>query len=91
MPRNVGFAAAYNHAVSLITTDYFLILNSDLEPTPSFIEPVIELMESRSEIGICQPKLLSLDEKKMFEYAGAAGGWIDKLGYLCKGTDIINH
>jgi hypothetical protein len=81
MKNNIGFAAAYNVAVKDIVADYFLILNSDLEVTAAFIEPVIDLMESRKEIGICQPKLLSLDEKQMFEYAGAAGGWIDKLGY----------
>ncbi len=81
MQSNIGFAAAYNIAIGQIEADYFLILNSDIEPTPGFIEPVIQLMESRPEIGICQPKLLSLDEKNMFEYAGAAGGWIDRLGY----------
>lgn len=81
MDKNIGFAAAYNVAIKQINADYFLILNSDLETTPGFIEPIIELMETNKEIGICQPKLLSLDEKHMFEYAGAAGGWIDKLGY----------
>ncbi|MBO9573773.1 MAG: glycosyltransferase family 2 protein [Chitinophagaceae bacterium] len=81
MESNIGFAAAYNIAIKNIESDYFLIVNSDIEPTPGFIEPVIELMESRPEIGICQPKLLSLDEKDTFEYAGAAGGWIDLLGY----------
>ncbi len=81
MKSNIGFAAAYNIAIQQIDTEYFLILNSDLEPTRGFIEPVIRLMESKPEIGICQPKLLSLDEKNMFEYAGAAGGWIDRLGY----------
>lgn len=79
--KNIGFAAAYNLAIKQIHADYFLVVNSDIETTPGFIEPIIELMETRKEIGICQPKLLSLDEKHMFEYAGAAGGWIDKLGY----------
>jgi GT2 family glycosyltransferase len=81
LDKNIGFAAAYNYAISIIETDYFLILNSDIEPTTTFIEPVIRLMESSENIGICQPKLLSMDEKNKFEYAGAAGGWIDELGY----------
>lgn len=81
MKSNIGFAAAYNNAIRTIHADYFLIVNSDIECTAGFIEPVIEFMEMHADIGICQPKLLSLDEKDSFEYAGAAGGWIDQLGY----------
>jgi GT2 family glycosyltransferase len=91
LPKNIGFAAAYNHAISVIQTDYFLILNSDIEPTPGFIEPIIRLMESSDTIGICQPKLLSMDEKHRFEYAGAAGGWIDRLGYPFARGRILLH
>lgn len=79
--KNIGFAAAYNLAIGMIDSDYFLIVNSDIEVTPGFIEPVVEFMERRTDIGICQPKLLSLDDRNMFEYAGASGGWIDALGY----------
>jgi GT2 family glycosyltransferase len=89
--KNIGFAAAYNHAISVIETDYFLILNSDIEPTPGFIEPIIRLMESSEKIAICQPKLLSMDEKNKFEYAGAAGGWIDQLGYPFARGRILLH
>lgn len=81
MHANKGYASGYNLALSQIQSDYFLLVNSDIEVTPGFIEPVIELMEGREDIAICQPKLRSLDEKQMFEYAGACGGWIDKLGY----------
>ncbi|MBL7733906.1 MAG: glycosyltransferase family 2 protein [Chitinophagaceae bacterium] len=81
MEANVGFASAYNYAISVIKCDYFLLLNSDIEATPGLIDPVIRLMEKDPKISICQPKLLSLDEKHMFEYAGACGGWIDRLGY----------
>ena len=81
MDTNAGFASAYNHALTVIDCDYFLIVNSDIEVTAGFIDPVITLMESDPLIAICQPKLLSLDDKDMFEYAGASGGWIDKLGY----------
>ena len=81
MYANKGYASGYNLALSQIQSDYFLLVNSDIEVTPGFIEPVIELMEGREDIAICQPKLRSLDEKQMFEYAGACGGWIDKLGF----------
>lgn len=81
MHANKGYASGYNLALSQIQSDYFLLVNSDIEVTAGFIEPVIALMEAREDIAICQPKLRSLDEKHMFEYAGACGGWIDKLGY----------
>ncbi len=81
MAENKGYAASYNYALSSIQADYYILLNSDIEVTEDFIEPVIGLMEAKPEIGICQPKLLSLAEKKTFEYAGAAGGWIDRMGY----------
>jgi GT2 family glycosyltransferase len=58
-----------------------VLLNSDVEVTPGWIEPVIELMEADKKIAACQPKILSYREKDFFEYAGAAGGWIDTLGY----------
>jgi GT2 family glycosyltransferase len=81
MAENKGYATSYNFALSTIRADYYILLNSDIEVTENFIEPVIRLMEIRPEIGICQPKLLSLAEKQTFEYAGAAGGWIDRTGY----------
>lgn len=91
MEKNIGFASAYNYAVTNIRADYFLLVNSDIQPTPGFIEPVIELMEEEPSIGICQPKLLSLGEKHTFEYAGAAGGWIDRLGYpFAKGRILLS-
>ena len=81
MKLNKGYASSYNYAFSQIKSDYYLLLNSDIKATPTFIEPVISLMESDPDIAICQPKLLSLTEQQTFEYAGAAGGWIDKLGF----------
>lgn len=80
MKENKGFAGGYNFGLSQIRADYYLMINSDIEVTPGFIEPLISLLESNPGIGACQPKLLALSDKKMFEYAGAAGGWIDKLG-----------
>lgn len=81
MHSNLGYASGYNLCLSKISADYFLLVNSDIEVTPSFIEPVISFMESDISIGVCQPKLLSMDTKNSFEYAGACGGWIDILGY----------
>lgn len=80
MPENRGFASGYNFGLAQIDADYYLIVNSDIEVTPGFIEPLIDLLESHPEIGICQPKLKALDNRSQFEYAGAAGGWIDQLG-----------
>lgn len=81
MHSNLGYATGYNLCLQQIEADYFALVNSDLEVTPSFIEPIIELMETDPYIGICQPKLLALNAKKMFEYAGACGGWIDSIGF----------
>lgn len=81
MYANLGYAAGYNLCLKQIDADYFALVNSDLEVTSSFIEPIIDLMESDPTIGICQPKLLSLNSKKKFEYAGACGGWIDSIGF----------
>lgn len=85
--QNHGFAEGYHRILSQIeNVDYFILLNSDVEVTPAWIEPVIKLMESDKNIAIAQPKLISYLEKNKFEYAGAAGGFIDKFGYpFCKG------
>lgn len=79
--QNDGFAGGYNWALSNITADYYVLLNSDVSVTPGWIEPIISLMESDKKIAACQPKLLSYFNPHLFEYAGAAGGWIDVLGY----------
>lgn len=85
--QNHGFAEGYHRILSQIkNVDYFILLNSDVEVTPGWIEPVIKLMEGDKNIAIAQPKLISYLEKHKFEYAGAAGGFIDKFGYpFCKG------
>ena len=83
---NGGFATGYNLALRQVEADYYVLLNSDIEVTPHWIEPVIELMESDEKIAACQPKILSYHDKTKFEYAGAAGGFIDKYGYpFCRG------
>jgi GT2 family glycosyltransferase len=81
MKDNKGFAGGYNFGLAQIKATYYLIVNSDLEVSANFINPLVSMLEKNSNIAICQPKLLSLDDNKKFEYAGAAGGWIDKLGF----------
>ena len=78
---NEGFARGYNTALKQVEADYYVLLNSDVEVTPNWIQPVIELMESDATIAACQPKVMAYDKKNQFEYAGAGGGWLDKFGY----------
>jgi GT2 family glycosyltransferase len=81
LKRNHGYAGGYNEALKEVKSDYYVLLNSDVEVRPGWIEPVIELMEKDPSIGACQPKILSYNQKDHFEYAGGAGGWLDCLGY----------
>jgi len=78
---NEGFAKGYNTALSQVKSEYAVLLNNDVEVTPRWIEPVVELMESDASIAACQPKILDYKSRQFFEYAGAAGGWLDKWGY----------
>ena len=91
---NHGFSRGYNECLKKIKSDYYVLLNSDVEVVPGWIEPIIELMENDPEIGACQPKLLSYTSKQLFEYAGASGGWLDELGYpFARGRifDVCEH
>ena len=84
--KNGGFATGYNIALRQVEADYYCLLNSDIEVTPYWIEPVIKLMDSDRTIAACQPKILSWHDRRQFEYAGAAGGYIDRFGYpYCRG------
>ena len=84
--QNFGYAEGYNVALSQIDADYYVLLNSDVEVTPNWISPIINLMETDNSIAACQPKLLAYDNRRELEYAGAGGGFIDKLGYpFCRG------
>lgn len=86
LEENHGFAGGYNLALEKIDSEYFVLLNSDIQVTKNWIFPIIELMERDKTIGACQPKVLSYHKKEFFEYAGASGGWIDWLGYpFCRG------
>lgn len=83
---NGGFATGYNLALRQVEAEYYVLLNSDIEVAPHWIEPVVELMDSDPKIAACQPKILSYYHREQFEYAGACGGFIDKYGYpFCRG------
>ncbi len=79
--ENYGFAKGYNEALKQVQSDYYMLLNSDAEVQAGWLQPMIDLLESDKSIAACQPKILSYNNKTMFEYAGAAGGWLDKYGY----------
>ena len=83
---NYGFAEGYNRVLAQVEADYYILLNSDVEVHHNWIKPVIELMESDEQIAIAQPKIKSLINRDEFEYAGAAGGFLDVLMYpFCRG------
>ncbi|MBP5724808.1 MAG: glycosyltransferase family 2 protein [Bacteroidales bacterium] len=86
LDKNYGFAEGYNQGLAHIEADYFVLLNSDVEVTPKWITPIIEKMEANPRLAVCMPKLKSFHNPDFFEYAGAAGGFIDKYGYpFCHG------
>ena len=86
LDKNYGFAGGDNRALEQVEADYYVLLNDDVEVTPNWIEPVIAQMEQHPQTAICQPKLLMYDQRDTFEYAGGAGGFIDKYGYpFCRG------
>ena len=84
--RNYGFTGGYNRALREIDADYYVLLNSDIEVGEGWLQPLVAFMEEHPEVGVCQPKVLSVAEPDTFEYAGAAGGYIDRYGYpFCRG------
>lgn len=86
LDRNYGFAEGYNRAIAEAQTPYTVLLNSDVEVTPHWLEPLISFMNDNPNAAACQPKLRDYKNKAMFEYAGACGGFIDGLGYpYCRG------
>jgi GT2 family glycosyltransferase len=86
LDKNYGFTGGYNRALSQIEAQYFVLLNSDVEVTPNWLNPLIEILDSDASVAAVMPKILSYSNKEEFEYAGAAGGFIDKFGYpFCRG------
>ena len=86
LEKNFGFTGGYNKAFEQIDSEYFVLINSDIEVTEDWLIPLVEWMDTHPECGACAPKLHSYQAREMFEYAGAAGGYIDKFGYpFCRG------
>lgn len=86
LPENYGFAEGYNRALAGLDADYYLLLNSDVEVEAGWTDKLLGFMDAHPEVAACQPKLLSYADRGRFEYAGAAGGYIDRYGYpFCRG------
>ena len=84
--HNLGFAEGYNRALELVEADYFVLLNSDVEVCAGWLEPLVLAMDGDQRLGACQPKILWEQQRELFEYSGASGGFIDFLGYpFCRG------
>ena len=84
--ENHGFAEGYNLALRQVEAEYVVLLNSDVEVTRHWLRPLVEYMDAHAEVAACQPKILSWHDKTRFEYAGAAGGFLDRYGYpFCRG------
>lgn len=83
---NFGYAEGYNNALKQVDAEYFILLNSDVEVSENWIDPVLHLMDADVSIAACQPKIIDHAKHDTFEYAGASGGFIDKYGYpFCRG------
>ncbi len=84
--KNYGFAEGYNKALREVESDYYVILNSDVEVTPNWLSVLYDYMQANPDVSACQPKIRSYHRRDYFEYAGAAGGFMDKYGYpFCRG------
>ena len=92
--KNYGFADGYNMVLQQVEAEYVVLLNSDVEVTPHWLDPLMEYMDAHPEVAACQPKIRSERNKALFEYAGASGGYLDKYGYpFCRGRifDVVEE
>lgn len=86
LAHNLGFAGGYNAALAQVEARNYLLLNSDVEVTPGWLEALTTYLDAHPEMAACQPKVLSHADRQRFEHAGAAGGYIDRNGYpFCRG------
>ncbi|MCM1510419.1 MAG: glycosyltransferase family 2 protein [Clostridium sp.] len=84
--RNLGFAEGYNRAIGIVESEYIVLLNSDVETPEGWLSPLVKYMDANPDVAACQPKLLAFNDKDSFEYAGGAGGFLDRFGYpFCRG------
>ena len=87
--RNYGFTGGYNRALSQLESEYYVLINSDVEVPRDWLHPLLEWMQTHPECGACGPKLLSYSNRNVFEYAGAAGGLLDRFGFpYCRGREM---
>lgn len=94
LPENYGFCGGYNRALSQVEANYYVLLNSDVEVTENWLPPMLHLLDQNPVIAAVQPKIKSFHQKGLFEYAGAAGGYLDSLGYpFCRGRlfDVLEE
>ena len=86
LDENYGFAEGYNKALRQVDADYYVLLNTDVEVTAGWLQPMLDMMRQKPDIAACMPKIRSAADRASFEHAGAAGGFIDKYGYaFCRG------
>ena len=86
LEKNYGFTGGYNRSLALVEAEYYVLINSDIEVPKNWLSPLVEWMDTHPECGACGPKLHSWYDRDMFEYAGAAGGYLDRYGYpFCRG------
>ncbi len=91
LDKNYGFAEGYNRALSQLDAEYFLLLNSDVEVTENWLDPMLAYMEEHPDVAACQPKIRAFHQKESFEHAGACGGFLDKYAFpFCRGR-IFAH
>ncbi len=84
--ENFGFAEGYNRAIKMVSEPYVVLLNSDVEVTEGWLDPLVSFLDENPDVAAVQPKILSWRDRSKFEYAGAAGGYLDRLGYpYCRG------
>ncbi len=89
LDRNYGFAEGYNRALAETDSTYIVLLNSDVEVTAGWLLPLLDYMDNHPSVAAVQPKILSDTDRKRFEHAGAAGGYLDALGYpFCRGRIV---
>ena len=91
LDQNYGFTGGYNRSLEQLNSTYFLLLNSDIEVTAGWLDPLLECMRTGTNVAACTPKIKDYYKRTHFEYAGAAGGFIDRYGYpFCRGR-IFDH
>ena len=89
LDRNYGFAEGYNRAIDQVDSEYVVLLNSDVETPEGWLRPLLEYMDAHPEVAAVQPKIRSWRKKDYFEHAGAAGGYLNALGYpYCRGRHV---